>query len=303
MNTALCSSALVARVAQLPEFATLPPSSVTWGDAPAQTLDLARSLSSPCPNHILGAQEIAMKQHLARNIARMAAVFAREYAFAPPTWVAPAETQRLLAWAAGHRGSYVIAKPSVGCEGCGIALVPCSDVPALERSIGELVGRHAHVVVQEYVQPLVLDVAPACRRKFDLRVYAVVARDLWQEIARIVLLTVISGHPTMEHLHREAKAPRGSFEIFGFDILLDSACRPTLIEVNQYPSLGCDAQIDTDVKEELVRSVLSVVRAIHLGPAPGVAPEAVGSLKRIYPASSVAATVALRKYFNFPLPQ
>jgi len=34
------------------------------------------------------------------------------------------------------------------------------------------------------------------------------------------------------------------FEVLGFDVILDSKCKPFLLEVNSMPSFACDAEID-----------------------------------------------------------
>ena len=38
------------------------------------------------------------------------------------------------------------------------------------------------------------------------------------------------------------------FEIFGFDILIDSDLKPWLIEVNLSPSLSTDSPLDHEIK-------------------------------------------------------
>jgi len=40
-----------------------------------------------------------------------------------------------------------------------------------------------------------------------------------------------------------------SFELLGFDILLDENLKPILLEVNSYPSFAIDGEVDKQVKE------------------------------------------------------
>ncbi|CAB4066942.1 TTLL5 [Lepeophtheirus salmonis] len=44
---------------------------------------------------------------------------------------------------------------------------------------------------------------------------------------------------------------RNCFEVYGFDILIDSELKPWLLEVNLSPSLNCDAPIDLKIKSAL----------------------------------------------------
>jgi tubulin polyglutamylase TTLL5 len=50
-----------------------------------------------------------------------------------------------------------------------------------------------------------------------------------------------------------------SFELYGFDIMLDAKLKPWLIEVNASPSLGCDFQVDIDVKHKLMQDTMRLV--------------------------------------------
>ena len=49
------------------------------------------------------------------------------------------------------------------------------------------------------------------------------------------------------------------FELFGFDVIIDSDLKPWLLEVNTSPALGIDCREDEHVKEPLIRDLLSVV--------------------------------------------
>jgi hypothetical protein len=58
------------------------------------------------------------------------------------------------------------------------------------------------------------------------------------------------------------------FELFGFDILLDSDLRPWLLEVNVCPLLSSGSKLDKQVKTALMCDLFTLVGA----PLPGEAP-------------------------------
>lgn len=49
------------------------------------------------------------------------------------------------------------------------------------------------------------------------------------------------------------------FELFGFDILIDSNLKPWLIEVNLAPSLECSSKLDFKIKSNLIQNLLNLV--------------------------------------------
>lgn len=49
------------------------------------------------------------------------------------------------------------------------------------------------------------------------------------------------------------------FEVFGYDILLDSELKPWLVEVNLSPSLACDSPLDLSIKAALIAESLTIV--------------------------------------------
>ncbi|CAJ1064276.1 tubulin polyglutamylase TTLL5 isoform X3 [Xyrichtys novacula] len=49
------------------------------------------------------------------------------------------------------------------------------------------------------------------------------------------------------------------FELYGFDVLIDSKLKPWLIEVNLSPSLACDAPLDLKIKANMIADMFSLV--------------------------------------------
>jgi len=52
------------------------------------------------------------------------------------------------------------------------------------------------------------------------------------------------------------------FELFGFDVLLDSNLKPWLLEVNLSPSLGTDSPLDLFIKSSAISDIFNMVRIV-----------------------------------------
>ena len=52
------------------------------------------------------------------------------------------------------------------------------------------------------------------------------------------------------------------FELFGFDILIDSNLNPWLLEVNLSPSLNCDSPLDQKIKGEMISEIFDMTSII-----------------------------------------
>jgi len=84
---------------------------------------------------------------------------------------------------------------------------------------------------------------------------------IWEKIKDLMIKTVISAESSMVTLFQNNVASRYScFELFGFDILLDSRLKPWLIEVNISPSLHSSSSLDLDVKSPLATEVFNMAR-------------------------------------------
>ena len=49
------------------------------------------------------------------------------------------------------------------------------------------------------------------------------------------------------------------FEVFGFDILLDTNLKPWLLEVNHTPSFATDQYLDYKIKKSLIHDTLVLI--------------------------------------------
>jgi hypothetical protein len=76
---------------------------------------------------------------------------------------------------------------------------------------------------------------------------------LWNEISKVCLQTLKSVDALIIN-------QPNSFEIFGFDVIIDSKMKPWLIEVNACPSMARDSLLDMDVKEALIRDTIKIIQ-------------------------------------------
>ena len=46
------------------------------------------------------------------------------------------------------------------------------------------------------------------------------------------------------------------FELFGFDVIIDSNMKPWLLEVNSSPAMSMDGPVDWQIKPQLIKEVI-----------------------------------------------
>jgi hypothetical protein len=83
---------------------------------------------------------------------------------------------------------------------------------------------------------------------------------LWSRINDVMLKTIICGeHHVAAAIKKNGMHRTNCFEVFGFDILIDSDLKPWLLEVNLSPSLATDSPLDMTIKSTLLSDVFNLV--------------------------------------------
>lgn len=71
--------------------------------------------------------------------------------------------------------------------------------------------------------------------------------------------TIISAEPILNNAFEMFVPYRNNcFELLGFDILVDTALNPWLLEVNLSPSLSCDSELDRTIKSNLISDLFNL---------------------------------------------
>lgn len=82
---------------------------------------------------------------------------------------------------------------------------------------------------------------------------------LWSRIYDVIIKTIICGeHHVLAAMRKSNMSRTNCFELFGFDILVDSDLKPWLLEVNLSPSLATDSPLDMTIKSTLLMDVFNL---------------------------------------------
>lgn len=83
---------------------------------------------------------------------------------------------------------------------------------------------------------------------------------LWSKIYDIIIKVIITGeYPITKKMKNSNINQKNWFELYGFDILLDSDLKPWLLEINLSPSLGTDSPLDYHIKSSLLIDTFNLV--------------------------------------------
>ena len=82
---------------------------------------------------------------------------------------------------------------------------------------------------------------------------------MWSRIYDVLIKTIVSGEHYVTQAIKKYNLHRNNcFEIFGFDILIDSDLKPWLIEVNLSPSLATESPLDLTIKGNLLADTFNL---------------------------------------------
>jgi tubulin polyglutamylase TTLL5 len=82
---------------------------------------------------------------------------------------------------------------------------------------------------------------------------------MWSKIYDVVLKTLACGdHYVLSAMKKNNMNRLNCFEVFGFDILIDSELKPWVLEVNMSPSLATDSPLDFKIKTNLLTDTLNL---------------------------------------------
>uniref|UniRef100_A0A8C4QL41 Tubulin--tyrosine ligase-like protein 5 n=1 Tax=Eptatretus burgeri TaxID=7764 RepID=A0A8C4QL41_EPTBU len=92
--------------------------------------------------------------------------------------------------------------------------------------------------------------------------------ELMSHVEELIVKTVMAVESPIASAIKMFVPHRGNcFELYGFDVLIDSDLKPWLLEVNLSPSLACDAPLDLKIKASMVADMFSLVGFICQDPS------------------------------------
>ena len=84
---------------------------------------------------------------------------------------------------------------------------------------------------------------------------------IFRNIDKLIVKTLVAVEvPINTHAALCTPNRNTCFELLGFDVMIDSAHKPWLLEVNTSPSLACDTPLDAAIKSQVVRDTLNLAR-------------------------------------------
>ena len=83
---------------------------------------------------------------------------------------------------------------------------------------------------------------------------------LWSRCYDVIIKTILCGENYVQNaMKKNGMYRQNCFEVFGFDILVDSDLKPWLLEVNLSPSLAAESPLDMVIKTTLLTDTFNMV--------------------------------------------
>ena len=83
---------------------------------------------------------------------------------------------------------------------------------------------------------------------------------LWSRIYDLIIKAILSGEHYVNAAIKKYNLHRNNcFEVFGYDVILDSELKPWLLEVNLSPSLACESPLDLTIKSTLLADTFNMI--------------------------------------------
>ena len=84
--------------------------------------------------------------------------------------------------------------------------------------------------------------------------------DLFERIDDVIVKTLLSVENILfTSFSNNVPYINGCFEVFGFDILVDSNLKPWLVEVNLSPSMNTDSALDLKIKGNMIADLFTMI--------------------------------------------
>ncbi|KAL0241414.1 hypothetical protein GEMRC1_006649 [Eukaryota sp. GEM-RC1] len=126
----------------------------------------------------------------------------------------------------------------------------------------------SHQIKPPLIDPYCCDVELAKGNKSSLEAVKMIFQEnsldfslVWNRIQRLVKKSVQSCSSFISNL---SSFPHSKlFEIFGFDVLIDSDLKPVLLEVNSSPSLAVFNDLDQSIKESMIADAIQLMKPVE----------------------------------------
>jgi tubulin polyglutamylase TTLL5 len=83
---------------------------------------------------------------------------------------------------------------------------------------------------------------------------------MWSRIYDLIIKAILSGEHYVNAAMKKYNLHRNNcFEVFGYDVILDSELKPWLLEVNLSPSLACESPLDLTIKSTLLADTFNMI--------------------------------------------